>query len=151
MEQIWWKVHRIKMMAVLFRDLQEKQFISHCSKDTTSLEGKARHTEHHEKIKHPQLAEQCLQMAAGIDIHNYARACSSGLCDVQSTKNNTNQQFSGILGFTFSNTFFLAIHFTQNFEQKSINEVCHVHFKIKLTNQVDFFKLADEKPTRSCQ
>lgn len=70
------------MMAVLFRDLQEKQFISHCSKDTTSLEGKGRHTEHHEKIKHPQLAEQCLQMAAGIDIHNYARACSSGLCDV---------------------------------------------------------------------
>ena len=45
------KVNDIKMMAVLFKDLQEKQFISTCS---TSLEGNPRKTKHHGLIKRPK-------------------------------------------------------------------------------------------------
>ena len=135
-----------KMMAVLFKDLQEKQFTLTCS---TSLEEKPRETKHHGKIKHPKVAEHYLKMAAGIDIHNHVRTGSSGLEDVWSTKDYIHQQFAGILGFSFSNTFLAATYFTLNSQNKSIGEVCHVNFKIKLANQQVSFKLANENPAQS--
>ena len=125
-------------MAVLFKDLQEKQFISTCS---TSLEGKPCETKHHGKIKHPKVAEQYLQMATGIDIHTHLRTGSSGLEDVWSTKDYINQQFAGILGFSFSNTL-AATYFTLNSQNKSICEAHHVNFKRKLANQLVSFKPA---------
>ena len=66
-------IDKVKMMAVFFKDLQVKQFISTYS---TSLEGKPRETKHHGKIKCPKVAEQYLQMATGIDIHNHVRTGS---------------------------------------------------------------------------
>ena len=63
------------MLACLFKDLKEKQFISNCS---TSLEGEPRVTKHHGEIARPQVAEVYLKMAAGIDIHNHVRTGSSG-------------------------------------------------------------------------
>ena len=134
------------MMAVLFKDLQEKQFISTCS---TSLEGKPRDTKHHGKIKRPKVAEQYLQMAAGIDIHNHVRTGSFGLEDVWSTKDYNQRQFAGVLGFAFSNTFLAATYFTQGSQNKSISKTRHINFKIKLANQFISFKLAKERPARS--
>lgn len=139
-------IEGVKMMAVLFKDLQEKQFISTCS---TSLEGKPRETKHHGKIKRPKVAEQYLQMAAGIDIHNHIRTGSLGLEDVWSTKDYIHRQFAGMLGFAFSNTFLAATHFALNPRKKAIAAESHVNFKMKLANQLVIFKQANQRPARS--
>ena len=58
-------------------------------------------------------------------------------------------KFTGILGFTFNTTFLTATHFNQNSRKKSINEACHVNFKIKLAIQLNSFILPNEKPITS--
>ena len=95
----------VKMMAVLFKDLKEKQFISSCS---TDLEGEPRITRHHGNISRPKVAETYLKLAAGIDIHNHVRTGSVGLEDVWRTKEYVHRQFAGITGFIFTNAY-LAI------------------------------------------
>ena len=93
------------MMPVLFKDLQEKQFISICS---TSLEGKPHETKHHGKIKPPKVAEQYLQMAAVVDINNHVRIGSPGL------------EMSGLPKTIFTNNLleFLVFHSAISFWQQ---------------------------------
>ena len=134
-----------KMMAVLFKDLKEKQFVSTCS---TSLEGKPRKTKHHGLIKRPKVAEQYLQMAAGIDIHNHVRTGSLGLEDVWSTHNYIHRQFAGILGFAFTNAFLAATYFQRVQNEKVSLKYNHVNFKIKLANQMVQYKEIQSRPSR---
>ena len=89
------------------------------------------------------MAQQYLRIATGIDIPNHVSF--SGLEDVWSIKDYIHQQFAGIAGFSFSNTFLEATYFTQNSQNDSIGKAHHVNFKIKLANQLVSFKLANER------
>ena len=127
----------VKMLAVLFKDLKEKQFIASCS---TDLNGEPRVTKHHGNIARPKVAETYLKMAAGIDIHNHIRTGSASWEDVWKTKSYIHRQFAGITGFIFTNTF-LAINYFNNFKV-DITGVSGIHtsFKMKLANQLVSYK-----------
>lgn len=92
----------MKLQAVKFLDLKEKQFICTCLTDTS---GPPRNTKHSGEVSRPLVAFHYLESAAGIDIHNHFRTGSLGLEDVWKTKNPIHRQFAGILGFIFSNAY----------------------------------------------
>ena len=99
----------VKLLTCHFRDLKIKDFISTIS---TSIPGKARSTKHHGLVNQPQVAEQYLQAAAAINIHNYNQSGSAALEDVWHTKNPRQRQLAGILGFCFTNGFLAMKYFT---------------------------------------
>ena len=137
----------VEMLACLFKDLKEKQFISNCS---TSLEGEPIVTKHHGEIARPQVAEVYLKMAAGIDIHNHVRTGSSGLEDVWQTKNYVHRQFAGIIGFIFTNSYLAINYFSNGYSNEKVKGVIGLHtsFKIKLANQLVTFKDMSNNITR---
>ena len=127
----------IPLLAVCFKDLQVKQFISSCS---TSLPGEPRMTKHHGPIKRPQVAERYLKHAAGIDIHNHVRTGGMGLEDAWMTKNYINRQFAGVLGFVFSNAYLaMRYFFPQSSENFSYVVGDHTMFKMALCNHLIHF------------
>ena len=99
----------VKLLTCHFRDLKIKDLISTIS---TSIPGKARSTKHHGLVNQPQVAEQYLQAAAAINIHNYNQSGSAALEDVWHTKNPRQRQLAGILGFCFTNGFLAMKYFT---------------------------------------
>ena len=130
------EVEGVPVMAVLFKDLQEKQFISSCN---LSIEGEPRVTKHCGEIARPAVAETYLKNCAGIDIHNHFRTGSSGLEDVWQTKNYIHRQFAGITGFIFTNAFLAMRHFSK------INGIAnirgeHAAFKHILSDQLLNFR-----------
>ena len=66
----------MESLACHFRDLKIKDFISACS---ISIPGNPRSTKHYGLVNQPQVAEQYLQAAAAIDIHNHNLSGSAGL------------------------------------------------------------------------
>ena len=74
----------IKLQACRFKDLKVEDFISTCS---AALPGNPRKTKHHGNVPRPKVAEEYLQYAAAIDIHNHYPCGSAPLEDVWSTKN----------------------------------------------------------------
>ena len=120
----------VNLLAVKFKDLQSKQFISTCS---ASSVGNPRETRHHGLVQRPKVASDYLKFAAGIDIHNHVRTGSKGLEDVWLTKDAHQRQFTGIMSFLFSNAFLTMKHFFDK-------ELKHLNFKINLANQMTIFK-----------
>ena len=64
-------------------------------------------------MNQPRVAEQYLQAAAAIDIHNHNLSGSVGLEDVWHTKNPRQRQLAGIRGFCFTNGFLAMKYFRQ--------------------------------------
>ena len=124
------EIDGVKMLAVKFLDLQDKQFIGTCSSD---LPGPPRKTKHCGEITRPIIAFDYLESAAGIDIHNHVRTGSKGFEDVWMTKNPILRQFAGIMGFVFANAF-LAMKYFGKYTGK------HVDFKEMLANEMIMFE-----------
>ena len=129
-ESMLGNVDAVDLMAVKFVDLQPKQFISTCSVATC---GPPRITKHHGVIPRPKVAFEYLQFAAGIDIHNHLRTGSAGFEDVWLTKSPQHRQFTGIVGFLFTN----AYQASKYFGDKSIS---HCAFKMDLSNRIVCFQ-----------
>ena len=91
---------------------------------------------------HPEVAEQSLQIVAGIDIHHQVRTDLSGLEDACCAKVYIHWHFAGVFGFAYSNTFLNASMIDPEFQK----EISIGH---KLISKRVSFKLANEKPTRS--
>ena len=121
------EIDGVKLLAVKFTDLQEKQFIATCS---TSAAGEPRSTKHCGFIPRPQIAVDYLKYAAGIDIHNHVRTGSLGLEDVWMTKSSLNCQIAGVLGFVFTNAYLAMKYFGRKPNMK------HDSFKRALANQL---------------
>ena len=118
----------MKLQAVSFQDIKEKQFIYTCS---TILLGSPRKTKHLGEVSRPKVAEFYLNHAAAIDIHNHIRTGSMGLEDAILTKSPHIRQFTGVLGFLFTNAHLAYRYFKPN---QSCLE--HVNFKMALSNQL---------------
>ena len=97
-------------MACRFRDLKTKDFISTCS---SIVPGNPRLTKHSGAVPRPKVAEEYLKYSASIDIHNHYRCGSAALEDVWRTHNPHLRQFSGIIGFCFTNAYLAMKHFTR--------------------------------------
>ena len=123
----------VDLLAVRFRDLKVKQFISTCS---TILPDEPRKTKHHGLVPRPQVAENYLKMSAGIDIHNHVRTGSMGLEDAWQTKNYIHRQFAGVLGFVFSNAYLAMRYFYGKRMSFKLTNGDHSKFKILLVNQL---------------
>ena len=119
------------IMATSYMDLKKKQFVSTCS---TTLHGKPRVTKHG-IVQRPKVAETYLQNAAAIDIHNHVRTGSLGCEDVLLTKSPQMRQFSGIIGFLFTNAY-LAFKKFKHGEEKTK----HVNFKVYLSTALCRYK-----------
>ena len=111
----------VKLMVTSFMDIKKKQFISTCS---TAIPGKPRITRHGE-VSRPQVAEKYLSHAAAIDIHNHVRTGSLGCEDVVLTHSPHMRQFTGIIGFLFTNSYLAYCKYKPGNENLS-----HVQFKI---------------------
>ena len=105
-----------------------KQFISTCS---ASTDGPPRATKHCGLISRPQVAYDYLRYSAGIDVHNHVRTGSLGLEDVWRTASPHTRQFTGVLGFVFTNSYLAMKYF-----KKGGVPVKHVEFKMDLANQM---------------
>lgn len=114
----------VKLLAVRFKDLKEKYFISTCS---TSLPGPPRHTKYHGDVSRPMVAYEYLKYAATIDIHNHVRQGAQGFEDVWQTMNPHIRQFAGIMSFVLTNSY-LAMRY---FQDKSL---LHTDFNMALSN-----------------
>ena len=114
-------IDRTNLQVVRFVYLQAKGFISTCSK---TIPGLTRKTKHHGLVQHPQVAEQYLEHAAAIDVHNHFRSGSCALEDVWHTKKPRCRQFAGILEFCFTNGYLAMKHFSDS---------SLPHFKFKMT------------------
>ena len=123
-------IEGVDLLAVRFKDLKEKQFISTCS---SSTEGPPRITKHHGEVTRPQVAADYLAHAAGIDIHNHVRQGKNCFEDVWQTKSSHIRQYAGILSFLFSNAY-LASKYFQDKSKK------HLDFKMDLANMMVEFK-----------
>ena len=122
----------VQLLAVKFKDLQMKQFISTCS---ASTDGPPRATKHCGLISRPQVAYDYLKHAAGIDIHNHVRTGSLGLEDVWRTVSPHTRQFAGVLGFIFTNSYLAMKYF-----QRKDTDLKHADFKMELANQMVKFE-----------
>ena len=132
----------VDLQACSFQDLKLKQFISTCS---TIIAGKPRKTKHHGDVPRPQVAECYLIYAPSIDIHNHVRTGSLGLEDVLLTLSPHVRQFTGIVGFLFTNAYLAYKYFKQ--EQSQLE---HVNFKLALAERlVKYQVVAEPAPTRS--
>ena len=100
----------VKPLACRFRDLKNKDFISTCN---TSIPGKPRSPKYRGLVNWSQTADQCLQGAAAIDIHNDNWSGSAALEDVWHTKTPRWRKLAGILGFWFTNGFLDMKYFTE--------------------------------------
>ena len=118
----------MKLQAVSFQDIKKKQFIYTCS---TILLGSPRKTKHLGEVSRPKVAEFYLNHAAAIDIHNHIRTGSMGLEDAILTKSPHIRQFTGILGFLFTNAYLAYRYFKPN--RSSLG---HVNFKMARSNQL---------------
>ena len=131
-----------ELMACSFQDLKLKHFISTCC---TTLAGNPRKTKHHGDVQRPQVAEFYLAHAASIDVHNHVRTGSLGFEDVLMTLSPTVRQFTGIVGFLFTNSF-LAYKYFKNDQDK----LSHCRFKIQLAEQlVAYRNVTEPRPRRS--
>ena len=133
----------VPLLAVRFKDLQEKQFVSSCS---TSLPGEPQITKNSGQISRPQVAERYLRHAASIDIHNHVRTGGTGLEDVWMTKSYISRQFAGVLGFVFSNAY-LAFQYFNSDQAKHVPYTVgdHTKFKMALCTQLIEFAGGLEK------
>ena len=120
------KIEEVELQACSFQDLKLKQFITTCS---TSIPGAPRKTKHHGDVPRPKVAETYLKFAASIDVHNHVRTGSLGLEDVFHTHTPQLQQFAGIVGFLFSNSYLAFQYFKPG--NKTLR---HVTFKMALAN-----------------
>ena len=118
----------VELQAVSLQDLKKNQFISTCS---TILPGNSWKTKYHGDVSHPKVAESYVTHAATIDIHNHIRTASMGLEDVILNISLHIRQFTGILGFLFTNSYLAYKYFKPN--QSNLE---HVAFKIALANQL---------------
>ena len=128
----------IKLQAVNFMDLQLKHFISTCS---TDFPGEPRKTKHCGLITRPAVAVDYLKSAAAIDIHNHVRTGSVGLEDAIKTKSPMVRQFTGVLGFLFTNAYLQYTYFKSPMK--------HIDFKMNLANAMINFSVP-MKLSRSC-
>ena len=128
------------MQAVKFKDLKEKCFVSSCS---TNIAGVPRKTKHNDIIPRPQVAEEYLKNANGIDVHNKVRTGGyggSGLEDTWHTKNPCHRQIAGILGFCFTNAYLSIKYFNAKTYPSGKLHGQHSQFKICLTKQMVEFE-----------
>ena len=114
----------VQLQAVKFLDLQKKLFIATSS---TDIPGPPCQIKHYGKISRLMIAYQYLESAAGIDIYNHVQTGSLGSADVWQTRNLIHSQFTGILGFMFTNSYLLIDYF-KKLPPK------HVDFKKNLAN-----------------
>ena len=98
----------VKLQACRFKDLKTKDFISTCS---SIVPWNPHQTKHSGAIPHPKVGEEYVKYAASIDIHNHYRCGSAALEDVWCTHNPHLCQFSGVLGFCFTNGYKLAMKY----------------------------------------
>ena len=77
------KTEDVKLQAVKFLDLKEKQFVSACS---TTLLGPPRKTKHCGEITCPMVAYEYLQSAGSIDIHNHVQTGSVSLLPINAAR-----------------------------------------------------------------
>lgn len=119
----------MKLVAVRFKDLKDKQFISTCS---TSTNGEPRQTHSHGVIQRPKVAVEYLKYSSGIDIHNHVRTGPIGFEDAWQTKRPHHRQFAGIMSFLFSNAYLAMKTFSRN-------DLKHLDFKMCLANQMTQF------------
>ena len=122
----------VKLQVVSFQDIKKKQFISTCS---TILPGNPRKTRYLGEVSHPKVAEFYLNHVAAIDMDNHIRTGSMGLEDAILTKSPHIRQFTGILGFLFTNAYLAYRYFKPT--QSSLE---HVNFEMALSNQLIEFK-----------
>ena len=135
------KLDGVDLQACAFQDLKLKQFISTCS---TSIGGKPQKTEHHGDVPRPQVAEFYLTHAASIDIHNHVRTGSLGLEDVLLTLSPLTRQFTGIVGFLFTNAYLAFRYF-----KKDQSQLEHVNFKLALAERlVNYQCVTEPAPAR---
>ena len=127
-------VDGIPLLAVRFKDLQVKQFISTCS---TRLPGEPRKTKHSGDVQRPQVAERYVKHSAAVDFQNHLSTAGLGLEDAWMTKNYIHRQFAGVLGFVFTNAY-LAKKFFFPERNSSMYGVVgeHTKFKMSLCNQL---------------
>ena len=118
----------VKLQVVSFQDIKKKQFISTCS---TILPGNPRKTRYLGEVSHPKVAEFYLNHVAAIDMDNHIRTGSMGLEDAILTKSPHIRQFTGILGFLFTNAYLAYRYFKPN--RSSLG---HVNFKMARSNQL---------------
>ena len=122
----------MKLQAVSFQDIKKKQFISTCS---TILPGNPRKTKILVKLaSRPKVAEFYLNHVAAIHTSTITSGqdqCTMGLEDAILTKSPHIRQFTGILGFLFTNAYLAYRYFTPH--QSSLE---HVNFKMALSNQL---------------
>ena len=131
----------VELMACSFQDLKLKQFISTCS---TTIPGKPRKTKHYGDVPRPQVAELYLTYAASIDVHNHVRTGSLGLEDVLLTLSPHARQFSGIVGFLFTNAYLAFKYF-----KPDQGKLVHCNFKLALAEQlVKYQAVAEPTPAR---
>ena len=116
----------VKLQAVKFLDLKEKQFASACS---TIFPGPPRKTKHCGEITRPMVAYEYLHSAASIDIHNHVRTGSFGFEDVWQTKKPIHRQFAGVMGFVFTNAYLAKCYFQKSSEKHASvqSEACQFH------------------------
>ena len=129
----------VKLQVVSFQDIKKKQFISTCS---TILPGNPRKTRHLGEVSHPKVAECYLNHVAAIDMDNHVRTGSMGLENTILTKSPHIRQFTGILGFLFTNAYRAYRYFKPT--QSSLE---HVNFKMVLSNQLVEFKKIPPAPS----
>ena len=127
----------VKLQAVKFIDLKEKQFVSTYS---TILPGPPRKTKHCGKITCPMIAYEYLQSAASINIHNHVHTVSGGFGDVWQTKKPIHCQFPGVMGFVFTSTYLAKCYFQKSSEK-------YASFKVKLANVMKKQNKASYKET----
>lgn len=78
---------------------------------------------------HPEVAEQSLQIVAGIDIHHQVRTDLSGLEDACCAKVYIHWHFAGVFGFAYSNTFLNASMIHPEFQKEISHWARQVDFK----------------------
>ena len=95
----------VKLQAHRFKDLKTKDFISTCSSIVT---GNPSRTKYSGAIPHPKVAEEYLKYAASIYIHIHYRCGNAALEYVWHTHDPHLHQFSGVLGFCFTNAYIVS-------------------------------------------